>query len=106
MNHVLSTAALAGAALLSAAPAHAQDAALLHTRALAATCANCHGTEGRAVDGAAVPGLAGLPAGYLQEQMKGFKAGTRTATVMHQISKGYTDAQIERLAAYFAAAKK
>ena len=106
MNHVLSSAALAGTALLSAAPVLAQDAALLQTRALAATCANCHGTEGRAVAGAAVPGLAGLPAVYMQEQMRAFKAGTRTATVMHQISKGYSDVQIERLATYFAAVKR
>ena len=55
---------------------------------------------------AAVPGLAGMPAGYLIEQMKAFKAGTRPATVMHQMSKGYSDAQIDQLAAYFAAQKK
>ena len=106
MKHVLSSFALIAAALSSPAAALAQDAAALQTKALAATCATCHGTEGRAVDGSSVPGLAGLPAGYTVEQMKGFKSGARTATVMHQISKGYSDAQIEKLAAYFAAAKK
>ena len=106
MKHVLCAAALASVAMLSAVPVRAQDAALLQTRALAATCANCHGTEGRAVEGSTVPGLAGLPAVYMQEQMKAFKAGTRTATVMHQISKGYSEAQVERLAAYFASVKK
>jgi sulfide dehydrogenase cytochrome subunit len=84
----------------------AQDAAVLRQRALAATCANCHGTQGRAVDGAAVPGLAGMPAPYLVEQMKAFKAGTRPATVMQQLSKGFSDAQIESVAGYFAAQKK
>jgi sulfide dehydrogenase cytochrome subunit len=39
-------------------------------------------------------------------QLKAFKAGTRPATVMHQLSKGYSDAQIEQIAAYFAAQKK
>jgi cytochrome c553 len=58
------------------------------------------------VDAAAVPGLAGMPAAYLVEQMKAFRTGTRTATVMHQISKGYNDAQVDQLAAYFAAQKK
>jgi cytochrome subunit of sulfide dehydrogenase len=58
------------------------------------------------VPNATVPGLAGLPASYVSEQMKAFKAGTRPATVMHQISKGYSDAQIESMAAYFAAQKK
>ena len=94
------------AGLLAAVPAQAQDAKTLHLNALAATCANCHGTTGRSIEGAAVPGLAGMPANYVVEQMKGFKSGARPATVMHQIAKGYSDAQIEQLAAYFAAQKK
>jgi sulfide dehydrogenase cytochrome subunit len=89
-----------------ALPAVAQDAKALHLRALAATCANCHGTQGRAVDAASVPGLAGMPASYIVDQMKAFKAGTRPATVMHQLAKGYNDAQIEAIAGYFAAQKK
>jgi cytochrome subunit of sulfide dehydrogenase len=84
----------------------AQDARALQVQSLAATCANCHGTNGRAVDGASVPGLAGMPAGYIVEQMKAFKAGTRPATVMHQLAKGYSDAQIDTIAAYFAAQKR
>ena len=86
--------------------AQAQTAQALQARSLAATCASCHGSGGRAVDGAAVPGLAGMPAAYMVEQLKAFKAGTRSATVMHQIAKGYSDAQTEQLAAYFAAQKK
>lgn len=99
---------LAAALVLAAAasPALSQDARALNQRALAATCANCHGTGGRAVDGASVPGLAGMPASYLAEQLKAFKAGTRPATVMHQLAKGYSEAQIESVAAYFAAQKK
>jgi cytochrome c553 len=100
----LLAALVTGAAF--AAPALAQDAKALHLRALAATCANCHGTQGRAVEGASVPGLAGMPAPYIVEQMKAFKAGTRPATVMHQLAKGYNDAQIEAVAGYFAAQKK
>lgn len=86
--------------------AAAQDVTALRSRALAATCANCHGTGGRAVENASVPGLAGLPAPYLAEQMRAFKAGTRPATVMHQLAKGYSDAQIDQLAAHFAAQSK
>lgn len=91
-----------GTAALSS-QAQAQDAKALQTRALAATCANCHGTEGRAIASAAVPGLAGVPAAYIGEQMKAFKSGARPATVMHQIAKGYSDAQIDQIAAYYAA---
>ena len=48
-------------ALVWAAPALAQNAQALNTRALAATCANCHGTEGKAVPGAS-RAAAGRPA--------------------------------------------
>ena len=78
----------------------------LYVKSLAATCANCHGTNGRAVEGSSVVSIAGLDKAYMVAQMKAFKAGTRPATIMHQLSKGYSDAQIETLAAYFAAQKK
>jgi cytochrome c553 len=66
---------------------------------VSANCANCHGPQGRS--GAAVPSLAGLPSRYIVEQMQAFKAGTRPATIMHQLAKGYTDSQIELMASYF-----
>ena len=101
------TAPLLALVLLSSAgAAQAQDEKALNQRGLAATCASCHGTAGRAVANSAVPGLAGMPAIYMVEQMKAFKAGTRTATVMHQLAKGYSETQIEQLAAYFAAQPK
>ncbi|UUZ62120.1 cytochrome C [Polaromonas sp. P1(28)-13] len=78
----------------------------LYTKSLAATCANCHGTNGKVVEGSSVTSLAGLDKNHIVAQMKAFKSGTRPATVMHQISKGYSDVQIESLAAYFAAQKK
>ena len=53
-----------------------------------------------------VPGLAGMPRDYMSTQLKAFKSGGRPATIMHQLSKGYSDAQIEQLATYFAAQKK
>jgi cytochrome c553 len=106
LSRSLTSVAAAIAAATVATPAaaqQAQDVQALRGSALAATCANCHGTQGQSVSDAAVPGLAGMPASYLVEQMRAFKAGTRPATVMHQISKGFDDAQIDTLAAYFAA---
>ena len=78
----------------------------LYVKSLAATCANCHGTNGKAVEGSSVVSIAGLDRAYMVAQMKAFKAGTRPATIMHQLSKGYSDAQIETLATYFAEQKK
>jgi cytochrome c553 len=101
MRHFKKSASLL--VLLCATSTQAQDNATLRIKSLAATCAACHGTEGRAVEGAAVPGLVGMPAAYMVEQMKAFKNGSRPATVMHQLAKGYSDAQIEQIAAYFAA---
>jgi cytochrome subunit of sulfide dehydrogenase len=89
--------------------AHAQTDAgkeALYVKSLAATCANCHGTNGKATEGSSVVSLAGLDKAYTVAQMKAFKSGARPATVMHQLSKGYSDAQIEVIAAYFAAQKK
>jgi cytochrome c553 len=86
----------------AAVGAFAQDAPSLRARALAATCAQCHGTDGRAVALGAVPGLAGLPAPYLIEQMNTFKNGARGGTVMPQLARGFNDNQIAELAAWFA----
>jgi len=74
-------------------------------RNLAATCANCHGTNGRAVQGAGNEELAGVPKDKLMQKLRDFRSGAKPATIMHQISKGYTEAQLELVAAYFAAQK-
>ncbi len=82
-------------------PALAQD---VNTgRNLAAACAICHGTNGANAGG--LPNIAGQPSDYLARQMRDFRDGKRAATIMHQISKGYTDQQIDLLASYFAAQK-
>jgi cytochrome c553 len=87
-------------AALCALPAAAQDT---QGRNLAAGCAICHGTGGKPAAGAPVIPLAGLPRDHIATQMRAFRDGKRPATVMHQIAKGYTDAQIEAMAAWFAA---
>ena len=102
--HLLATAALV---LCASTSTYAQkNAAELHTRATAAMCANCHGTEGRTIEGSAIPSLVGMPKEYQIMQMQAFKNGTRPATVMHQITKGLTDAQIETIAGYYATTKR
>jgi len=99
-------AALFAAALLGTAiSAYGQSAQALQTRALAATCANCHGTDGNAVQGQPMPRLAGLQKTYIVEQMQAFRDGKRPATVMHQLAKGYSNEQIDTLAGFFAAQK-
>jgi len=91
------TAAFLGAL---AFPTHAQDAQTLQAAGLAATCANCHGTQGRGV-GSALPTLAGMNRDAMLEQLRAFRSGARPATIMHQLTKGYSDAQLEQIATYF-----
>jgi sulfide dehydrogenase cytochrome subunit len=97
MRRIIAITALAAAAF----SVTAQESG----RNLAAACAICHGTAGRAVTKDVIP-LAGLPREHIATQMRAFRDGQRPATVMHQIAKGYTDAQIEAMAAWFAAQKR
>lgn len=92
---------VAGAALgfaasaLFVAPVSAQvdaDAA----RYIAANCANCHGTNGVALGG--MPSLSGQKKEQIAARVREFRDGKRAATVMHQIAKGYSDAQIDAIA--------
>jgi cytochrome c553 len=97
--------ALALAALLatSALPASAQVTDPALGRNLAATCAGCHNITGNAAPG--MPGLAGQSKEALLRILKEYRDGKRPATLMHQLAKGYTEAQLELIAAYFAAQK-
>ena len=91
----IAAALLCGASLA----AHAQ---VSQVRVWAAACANCHGTDGRAQPG--MESLAGKD--DIAQKMLDFKSGRKPATLMHQIAKGYSDEQIQQIAAYFAALKK
>jgi len=86
-----------------AAQAQATAPDMVLARNLAATCANCHGTNGNA-RGDMKP-LAGMPADKLVALMADYRAGNLPATIMHQIVKGYTEDQIRLIAAHFAVQK-
>jgi cytochrome c553 len=88
-------------ALAGSMSALAQDPT--HLRLLASNCANCHGTDGHSQGG--MPALSGQPKAKLVEMLQDFKAGRKPATIMHQIAKGYSDAELDAVAGYFAAQK-
>ena len=73
-------------------------------RVWAAACANCHGTMGKAETGN--ESIAGKDKDELLQKLLDFKTGKKPATIMHQLSKGYSDEQLAQLAGYFAALKK
>ncbi len=89
--------------LAFASMSHAADPNL--GRNLAATCANCHGTNGNAVKGAGIDALAGMPKDKTLQKLADFKSGDKPASIMHQIAKGYTEEQLDLIATYFAAQK-
>jgi len=93
----------AAMAALGAAHATAQGSDPNLGRNLAATCANCHGTNGISVG--EVETLAGKPKDELVRKMQEFKRGAKPATIMTQLAKGYSDEQIEVVAGWFAAQK-
>jgi len=95
------SAAAAVLALATAAQAQTPAPNPHLARNLAATCANCHGTNGNA-RGDMKP-LAGVSADKIVAMMADYKSGNQPATIMHQIAKGYTDDQIKLIAGYFAA---
>ncbi len=73
------------------------------SRNMASACASCHGTNGNSIGG--MDPLAGMPKAEMIKKMQDFRSGAKPATVMHQLSKGYTDQQVEMIANYYAAQK-
>lgn len=98
---VAALAIATGPAGLASAFAQAADANL--ARNLAATCANCHGTNGKSQGG--METLAGVAKDRLLVKLRAFRTDAKPATIMHQISKGYSEEQLELIAAWFAAQK-
>ena len=73
-------------------------------RLIASNCATCHGTNGLSQGG--MPSLNGVDKASIATMMQDFRSGRKPATIMHQLSKGYTDSEIDAVAAYFASLKK
>jgi|HubBroStandDraft_1064217.scaffolds.fasta_scaffold297273_2 sulfide dehydrogenase cytochrome subunit len=86
------------AALLLAVPPASSGAAVLPP--LVAACAGCHRPSG---GDQTLPRLAGGNASDIVAAMDAFRNGSRPATVMDRIAKGFTDDEIAAIAAWYAA---
>jgi sulfide dehydrogenase cytochrome subunit len=69
----------------------------------AAGCSGCHAANPR-VD-TPVPPLAGRPAADIAKEMIAFKSGERKGTIMDRIAKGFSDEEIQAIAAWYAGQK-
>lgn len=72
----------------------------LAQRALA--CTGCHGPQGRATPTGFLPRIAGKPAGYLYQQLLGFRDGRRPHDGMARLLQNLTDDYLMALAGHFA----
>ena len=66
----------------------------------AAACSGCHPVSTRVTS--PVPRLAGLDRAAIVRAMQDFRSGTRAATVMDRIAKGFTEAEVQAIAAWYA----
>ena len=76
----------------------------LTTEEWAQRCDRCHGLNGNSAD-PKIPGLAAQRLDYLDRVMRAYQKGERKNTTMAAMSSGLTDAEIEGLAAHYAAQK-
>ena len=66
----------------------------------AASCSGCHPASARVAS--PVPRLNGLDRAAIVRAMQEFRSGQRTGTVMDRIAKGFTDEEIQAIAAWYA----
>ena len=66
-------------------------------REWAAGCLGCHQPAG-----GTLPALAGQSGDAIAAKFRAFRDGKQTGTIMPQLAKGYTDAQIDAIAAWLA----
>ena len=69
----------------------------------AAACSGCHPSTARGPS--PVARLAGRDRAEIIKAMQEFRSGARAGTVMDRIAKGFTDAEIQAIAAWYAAQK-
>jgi len=85
---------------LAGSPANAATAGL--PPPAVASCSNCHPATSNAGDETIAP-LAGRNADELAAAMTAFRDGSRPATVMGRLAKGFSDDEIKAIAAWWAA---
>ena len=66
----------------------------------AVACSGCHPTSSRVTS--PVPRLIGLDRSAIVRAMQDFRSGQRAGTIMDRIAKGFTDDEIQAIAAWYA----
>jgi cytochrome subunit of sulfide dehydrogenase len=66
----------------------------------AVSCSGCHPTSSRVTS--PVPRLLGADRTAIVRAMQEFRSGQRAGTVMDRIAKGFTDEEVQAIAAWYA----
>lgn len=90
---------LALAAIIAGLPGLAAAQAPLAVQ----SCLGCHGQAGSG--SLNIPLLAGRPKADIEAAMAAFRKNERPASIMGRIARGFTDAEVTAMAAYFAVQK-
>lgn len=93
------TATIAVAAHAATLPQHPLDSIDQRLQ----PCMTCHGKQGQARRDGYYPRIAGKPAGYLLNQLRGFRDGRRHFAMMTYLVSQQSDAYLREMAQYFAA---
>ena len=67
-------------------------------------CFSCHGLDGKGT-GPDIPNLGGQKEAYLLNALNGYRTGTRQHAALQQLSSELTEADVNNIAAYYAAQK-
>jgi cytochrome subunit of sulfide dehydrogenase len=89
------------AAAIAVGSIAAAGASFAEPPAGAASCTGCHPASTRVTS--PVPRLAGLDKAAIVRAMQEYRSGARSGTVMDRIAKGFTDEEIQAIAAWYAA---
>src|SRR5512141_2865259 len=65
-------------------------------------CVTCHGQSGQGTNNGYFPRIAGKPAGYLYNQLRSFRDGTRRYAPMNYLVAYMPDSYLREIAEYFA----
>ena len=91
------------ASLKCDSPLNGADRLAAAREAGALVCTNCHGANG--ISGArSAPNLVGQTKDYLANTLQAYASGARSNVIMSALTKGMSDADTEKLAAFYASA--
>jgi cytochrome c553 len=96
-NRLVALAASVAAAAFLACPAAVQAGGQFNAALIASNCAVCHGPGGKSAG--FTPSLDKLTKEEIADNLRKFRSGEKPSTIMRRFAKGFSDAQVNAIAA-------